>query len=336
MSIIEKAVERLDRLKQAAREPDGEQQAAAVVVEGARAPAPSAAAAPDAAPKGDRLAKPEQVIRTAEAVAPAADDAPKAARAVGRSIRIDLERLAARGFVTPDQPRSSIAEEFRIIKRPLLRNATDAGPAAIENGNLIMITSALPGEGKTFNAINLAISMAMELDYTVLLVDADVSRPSVLRELGLPAQRGLMDVLSGEVPDLGDVMLRTNIDKLSILPAGMPHQRATELLASEAMTSMLAQMAHRYSDRIIVFDSPPVLVTTESRVLATHMGQVVIVVEAERTTHAHVRQALATVDSCPVRLMVLNKSRERAVGGYYGYGYGYGYGQTPETRPEAA
>ena len=231
MSIIEKAVERLDRLKQAAREPDGEQQAAAVVVEGARAPAPSAAAAPDAAPKGDRLAKPEQVIRTAEAVAPAADDAPKAARAVGRSIRIDLERLAARGFVTPDQPRSSIAEEFRIIKRPLLRNATDAGPAAIESGNLIMITSSLPGEGKSFSSINLAISMAMELDHTVLLIDADVSRPSVLNILGLPPKKGLMDVLTNPDIELGDVLLKTNIEKLSLLPAGTPHPRAAKAVS---------------------------------------------------------------------------------------------------------
>jgi len=178
--------------------------------------------------------------------------------------------------------------------------------------------------------------MAMELDYTVLLVDADVSRPSVLRELDLPPQPGLMDVLAGEVDDLSEVLLKTNIDKLSILPAGMPHQRATELLASEGMTQLLEQMAHRYADRIIVFDSPPLLVTTESRVLAAHMGQVVLVVEAERTTHAHVRQALAAIEPCPIRMMVLNKSRDRSVGGYYGYGYGYGYGNAPEGRPAAA
>jgi protein-tyrosine kinase len=234
--------------------------------------------------------------------------------------------------VTPDQPRSAIAEEFRLIKRPLLANAVLEGPAAVENGNLIMISSALPGEGKTFNAINLAISMAMELDYTVLLVDADVSRPSVLREFDRAAQPGLMDVLAGEVEDLSEVLLKTNIDKLSILPAGMPHQRATELLASEGMTQLLEQMAHRYADRIIVFDSPPLLVTTESRVLATHMGQVVLVVEAERTTHAHVRQALAAIEPCPIRMMVLNKSRDRSVGGYYGYGYGYGYGKCARSQ----
>src|SRR5690606_1895284 len=115
--------------------------------------------------------------------------------------------------------------------------------------------------------------------------------PSVLKQLGLPKERGLMDVLSGEVSDLSEVLLRTNVEKLSILPAGMPHVRATELLASESMARLLEQMASRYHDRIIIFDSPPLLVTTEARVLATRMGQVVMVVEAERTTHATVRQA---------------------------------------------
>ncbi len=141
-----------------------------------------------------------------------------------------------------------------------------------------------------------------------------------------------MDALAGDVTDLSDVLLRTNIEKLTLLPAGMPHARATELLASEAMTQLLEQMANRYPDRIVIFDSPPLLVTTESRVLATHMGQIVMVVEAERTTHATVRQALATIENCPVKLMVLNKSRERGPGSYYGYGYGYG----EDVRPEAA
>lgn len=268
--------------------------------------------------------------RTSSSV-PAAEPTAKPNPQVSRGVHIDLARLASLGMVTPDVPRSPIAEEYRLIKRPLLRNATATGPAAIRNGSLIMVTSALPGEGKSFTAINLAVSMAMELDYTVLLVDADVSRPSILNRLGLPPERGLMDVLGGEVSDLGDVLLRTNIEKLSILPAGMPHARATEMLASEAMNRLLEQIANRYPDRIIVFDSPPLLVTTEARVLATHMGQVVIVVEAARTTHGTVKQALATIESCPVKLMVLNKSRDNAAGSYYGYGYGYGAEARTET-----
>ncbi|MDY0045842.1 MAG: XrtA-associated tyrosine autokinase [Thauera propionica] len=317
MSLIEKAAQRLDKLKQAAAEPEDE-----LLVKPA-APVPSST--------------PAAPVPATEAAGVQSSEVPKAdshtfSRVISRVAQIDLARLHSLGMVTPDRPRSTTAEEYRVIKRPLLRNATATGAAKIDDGNLIMVTSALPGEGKTFNSVNLAISMAMELDYTVLLVDADVSRPSVLRQLGLPPEKGLMDVLAGDVTDLSDVLLRTNIEKLSILPAGMPHQRATELLASEAMTRLLEQMATRYPDRIIVFDSPPLLVTTESRVLATHMGQIVMVVEAERTTHATIKQALATIESCPIKLMVLNKSRERSPGSYYGYGYGYG----EDARTQAA
>ncbi|GHT92351.1 hypothetical protein FACS1894116_02400 [Betaproteobacteria bacterium] len=252
--------------------------------------------------------------------------APGAAPVRGsREVAIDLRRLVAMGMVNPVMPHSQIAEEFRLIKRPLLRNVTATGPAAISRSNLIMVTSALPGEGKSFTAINLAMSIAMEFDYTVLLVDADVARPSVLNRLGLRRERGLMDMLSGETKDLSDVLLRTNIDKLTILPAGMPHARATEMLAADAMSKLLEQIASRYSDRIVIFDSPPLLVTTESRVLAAQMGQVVVVVEAEATTHGAIRQALTTIESCPVKMLVLNKSRgEVRSGSYYGYGYGYG------------
>jgi receptor protein-tyrosine kinase len=315
MSLIEKAAQRLDQLKQASAAP-GDEPVQTVMPHTPLEPKAKEAVAPTVNDLSKSSEVPLSVPQTQSV-------------AMSRTVHIDLERLATKGLVTPEQPRSSIAEEFRVIKRPLLRNATDTGPARIDNANLIMVTSAMPGEGKTFSAINLAISMAMELDYTVLLVDADVSRPSVFRQLALPPERGLMDVLAGEVTDLSDVLLRTNIEKLSILPAGMPHQRATELLASENMNRLLKQIATRYSDRIVVFDSPPLLVTTESRVLATHMGQVVLVVESERTTHASVKQALATIESCPIKLMMLNKSRHGGPGSYYGYGYGYGYGEKP-------
>ena len=315
MSLIEKAAQRLDQLKQATAEPGDEP--------AERQPVPAVAPVEALADEGTASTP------LARSSAPPLVQPQVRAAPVSRSVTIDLAMLHEKGLVTPDRPRSTIAEEFRVIKRPLLRNVNEEGPARIDNANLIMITSALSGEGKTFNAINLAISMAMELDYTVLLVDADVSRPSVFRQLGLAPERGLMDILSGEVDDLSDVLLRTNIEKLSLLPAGMPHSRATELLASENMNRLLKQMATRYSDRIIVFDSPPLLLTTESRVLATHMGQVVVVVEAERTTHASIRQALATIESCPVKMTVLNKSRRSGPGSYYGYGYGYGYGETP-------
>lgn len=166
----------------------------------------------------------------------------------------------------------------------------------------------------------------MELDHTVLLVDADVARPSLPKLFDLPPSKGLLDVLVDPGTDLGQVMLRTNVEKLSILPSGTPHPHATELLASDAMAKLLEELATRYSDRVIIFDSPPLLVTTEARALASHMGQVVLVVRAERTTHAEVRHALSLIDLAPVKMLMLNQAADRSASGHgYGYGYGYGY-----------
>ena len=247
---------------------------------------------------------------------------------LSRRVDLDLDALTLAGIVSPNAPRSQISDQYRVIKRPLISNAMGRGASAIKNGNLIMVTSALAGEGKSFSAINLAMSIATELDNTVMLVDADVARPSVLRMLGLPTSPGLLDLLVGGVDDLSSVLLKTNIDKLTLLPSGTPHLRATELLASEAMSQLIQNIANRYSDRIIIFDSPPLLLTTESRVLATHMGQIVMVVQAEKTLQADVQHALSSIDACPVKLMVLNQAKSSAQGGYGRYGgYGYGYRQ---------
>ena len=234
-------------------------------------------------------------------------------------VEIDLQRLSAMGYLTPAGPRTQIANEFRVIKRPLLKNVFDRPDAPVDRANLIMVTSSLPGEGKTFVAINLAISMAMELDTTVLLVDADVSRPSVLPRLGLDATPGLLDLLSDASRSLGDVLLRTNIERLSILPAGTPDARATEMLASVQMTRLLDDISSRYSDRIIVFDAPPLLPSPESRVLASHMGQIVLLVEAECTSYQTVSATMSTLEACPVVLPLLNKTSRTQVGNYYGY-----------------
>jgi exopolysaccharide/PEP-CTERM locus tyrosine autokinase len=245
-------------------------------------------------------------------------------------VELDLPSLALQGFLVPGASRSQLADQYRVIKRPLIDNAMGKGAAAsLKHANLIMVTSALPGEGKSFTSLNLALSIAAELDHRVMLVDADVARPSVLRMLGLSRGPGLLDVLEDRVA-LSDVLLRTNVDKLTLLPSGTPHPRATELLASDAMRSLLDEMARRYPDRIIIFDSPPLLLTTESRVLASHMGQVVVVVHAEKTRQSVVQQALATIESCPLKLMLLNQASANSAGSYgegYGYGYGYGYGE---------
>ena len=274
---------------------------------------------------------PVPVAREAVTASVIAEPAPAPA-SVSRRVQIDLDALAAAGIVSPNAPRSQIADQFRVIKRPLISNAMGKGASVIANGNLIMVTSAVAGEGKSFTAINLALSIATELDNTVMLVDADVARPSVLRVLGLPPSPGLLDLVLDESIDMSSVLLKTNIDKLSILPSGTPHERATELLASDAMIRLLKNVASRYPDRIVIFDSPPLLLTTEARVLASHMGQIVMVVKAESTLQADVQNALSAIHSCPVKLLVLNQARSASNGGYgygsYGYGYGsYGYGQ---------
>ena len=180
-SLIEQAAERLEQLRQA----------------GAEMPAtPPVAQAVGAAQKPVSEAQPVPLSRRVE---------------------IDLEALAAAGIVSPHAPRSQIADQFRVIKRPLISNAMGKGASVIAHGNLIMVTSALAGEGKTFTAINLAMSMATELDYTVMLVDADVARPSVMKVLGLPEGPGLLDLVLGESKDMSSMLLKTNIDKLTIL-----------------------------------------------------------------------------------------------------------------------
>jgi protein-tyrosine kinase len=236
-------------------------------------------------------------------------------------VEINLAKLHQLGMITPDQGKTLAAQEFRGIKRSLIQNAFIKGAGAIHHGNLIMITSALPKEGKTFCAINLAMSIATEMDHTVLLIDADVARPSVLRTLGLKSAVGLMDILLDEELDLADVMIKTNVDTLRILPAGTGHRHATELLASQAMSSLLNEIANRYPDRIVIFDTPPLLPTTEARVLASQMGQIVMVVEAETTTQHAVKEALRQLESCTNVSLIYNKAKAFSGGTNYGYGY---------------
>lgn len=240
-------------------------------------------------------------------------------------VEIRLSALRQRGFVTPDVHEGRTAQEFRVIKRPLIANAFGKGVAPVRNGKRVMVTSSFPGEGKSFCAINLAMSIAAERDHKVLLVDADVARPSVPRELGIDTGAGLMDLLLDDHLDVSRFVLPTNVDKLALLPAGRRHQQATELLASASMTRLLEQISARYPDRIVIFDSPPLLVTTESRVLASYMGQIVLVVEAGKTPRDAMKESLAMIEGSEVVGLVLNKLRGSEGGGYGGY-YGYGYG----------
>ena len=328
MDLVEKAAQRLAQLQKA----------------GVEVPAPEAAGSqvPPASPGAESIPTPERFAQALERTQPfdarvttpapvrAATSptpghrsrAPAEAGPRSKVVHIDLEALAAAGFVTPEAQRSQIADEFRVIKRPIIRNARERTGARAERANLVMVTSAIPAEGKSFVSLNLAMSIALEVDSTALLVDADVANPSLMQMTHLPpASKGLLDLLTSTDTKLADVLLRTNVEKLSLLPSGTAHGRATEMLASETMASLLEEMASRYSDRILVFDSPPLLATTEARALASHMGQIIMVVEADRTAQAMVKHALETIESCPVVMMVLNKAPRPDVGSYYGHHY---------------
>jgi protein-tyrosine kinase len=262
----------------------------------------------------------------------------------GAVINIPFEKLQKKGMLTPAIPRSAIAEEYRTIKRPLLQNIAGESAAPIDNANLIMVTSALEGDGKTFTSINLAMSIAMEQDKTVLFVDADTAKAEAGLILGVPTALGLIDVLEGKGVALEDVILHTNVEKLRILPAGNLHANSNELLASDAMRKLMTELSQRYSDRVIVFDSPPILLTTEAGVLASFMGQIVFVVKSDSTQQQAVLEALEHIGQDKMVGMVLNQARRRRFNlfgyGYgrdnYGYGYGYGYGNRHRhTQPEA-
>ena len=322
MSIIEKAARRIDQKRdqpavpaplQAPAGPHTEVDVLDPVV--AASPAVPAIAPLPAAPVAVATDLPSP-ISTELDMAPAA-------RQSTRKVELDLVKMRAMGMVTAAGGRTSLLEDFRIIKRPLLKRAFADVAESGNPGNLIMLTSSLPGEGKTYCAINLAMSIAMELDHTVLLVDADVARPSVLRTLGLPAQPGLMDLLIDEKLDMSDVLLRTNVDTLSILAAGTSTPRATELLASSTMTNLVHEIANRYPDRIVIFDSPPLLLTSEARVLASHMGQIVVVVESQTTTQHALKEALHQLEGCDNVNLIYNKTRDiPGIEETYDYHYG--------------
>jgi len=313
VSIIEKAASRIDHTRTAAPAPAVVEYDGQTIVLEQHAPLAEVAAVPVVATvPAARMETPGVATPTPGVATPgvAKLDAPRktAPKPGARKVDLDLAHMRSAGMVTAASGRTSLLEDFRVIKRPLLKQAFSEGTKGRPN-NLIMITSSLPGEGKTYCAINLAMSIAMELDHTVLLVDADVARPSVLRTLGLPAQRGLMDILVDDSLDVADVMLRTNVDTLSILPAGTSTPRATELLASSTMSNLVNEIANRYPDRVIIFDSPPLLLTSESRVLASHMGQIVMVVEAQTTTQHAVTEALRQLEGCSNVNLIYNKAR---------------------------
>ena len=241
-------------------------------------------------------------------------------------LTINLEELDERGFVSVSNARKLINEGYREIKRKLLRNAFGALSKTLKNSNIIMVSSARPSEGKTFTAINLALSFAAEQDKTVLLVDADVLKPNVTRTLRVNPGEGLMEYLLDENKDISDVLYRTNVDKLRIIPAGQTHHLSTELLASERMNETIDEFSNRYPDRIVIIDTPPLIGINESAVLASFAGQAVIVTEEGRTKLNDINNIVERLNPDMAVGFVVNKAVNESAenGNYYGYYYGSG------------
>jgi protein-tyrosine kinase len=265
-----------------------------------------------------------------------------AAPAADRYVEVDHEALLEAGLLAPENQALRLADEYRQVKRPLLANARGRNGVQTPRGTLIMVTSAVPNEGKTFTCINLSLSISKEKDWRVLLVDGDVAKRHVSRVFGLEDQPGLLDILRTPRLSAEDCVVPTDVAGLYLLPAGQPDEHAAELLASARMERVAEQLAERDPRRIVLFDSPPLLVTSEAPVLATHVGQIVVVVKAAHTTHQQVQHAVGKLDPDKAISLVLNQAEfgdeSLSHGGHYGYGrYGYyGYGAQSSSASGAA
>ncbi len=247
---------------------------------------------------------------------------------LGHALTIELNQKALRnaGLIAPGYHEQMLADQYRNIKRPLIANAYGKRVAKVKDGNIIVVTSALPGEGKTFTAINLAMSVAQEQDYSALLVDADVAKPQISNVFGLGDAPGLLDLLDGSETQIQSLVVGTDVQGLCVLPAGKPRHNATELLSSSRMEALTQELASKYPQQISVLDTPPLLQTSESRVISNAAGQVVLVVKAEGTSQVAVEEALQVLGDDSVVNLVLNQSRSTAGIGHHDYGYGTTYG----------
>ena len=239
------------------------------------------------------------------------------------TVQLDLASLEKRNFVSLSKERRLINEEYRVIKRKLINNAFGVLSKTLQHPNLILVSSSRPGEGKTFSSINLALSIALEQDKTVLLVDADVLRPNISKTLNISHSLGLTDYLQSADVTVPDILLSTNVERLKIITAGSPHHLSTELLASERMSQLVNEFATRYSDRIVIFDAPPLLGVNETAVMAAMCGQAVVVVEENRTRLAEIEQSVSLLPKEMAVGFLINKAH-RNQGKGYGYGYYYG------------
>jgi protein-tyrosine kinase len=239
---------------------------------------------------------------------------------VSTDIKIDRQRLAKSGITFSVTERSRIAEEFRIVTRQILAKA-EAGAESASGARIIMVTSARPREGKTFTAINLALAISSQPDFRVLAVDCDVERQSMTSMFGIEAPKGFVDLLVDDRTDMRDVLIHTDVANLTILPAGPKRAGIPELLSSRRMRDILTEMADRYSDRYIVLDAPPCLATSDPSILASLVGQIVFVVEANRTQESEIEESIRLISTCPNISLILNKVEGTASDHFGSYGY---------------
>jgi exopolysaccharide/PEP-CTERM locus tyrosine autokinase len=289
-------------------------------------PAPPAAPVPAPAPSVEPRSEPE-VAKPAPAQEPRAPRPAPVSRApapAGGFARVDREALREAGFIEPDAPGGALAEEFRIVKRQLLLGSSAKNGPAEEKSRIILVCSAQPDEGKTFCAVNLALSLAAERDDEVLLIDADFPKPEVLSILGLEGGAGLVDALADPLVDPESLIIRTDVRGLSVLPAGRHVPNVTELLASERTREVLARLTRDHPRRIVLFDAPPALMASPAAVLATHAGQLLMVVRADKTTESDLREAVGLLSGCDTIRLLLNGAGFAATGRRFGSYYGYG------------
>ena len=229
------------------------------------------------------------------------------------------------------QPGSIVAEQFRKLRTYLLRPALKNPPKTI------LVTSALSGEGKSLISINLAISIAIELQSHALLVDCDLRNPTLSRWFGLQEAKGLSDYLLGQI-ELPDLIVKTRIDKLSLLCGGSTQENPVELIGSNKMEAMVNELKSRYTDRYIIFDSSPVLATTEPNVLDKMVDGILVVVRAGETPRESVQQAVKMLQQDKILGVVLNDLEFRTSAlhsRYFGTNrYYHDYGYSHDFKPQ--
>ena len=225
-------------------------------------------------------------------------------------------------LVTLNAPTEPVCEEYRKLKAALVKMTQGE---SFEN--MIMITSSVPGEGKTITSINLAITMAQEFDHTVLLIDTDLRRPMVHNYLNITQSKGLLDCLTGQC-NFSDILIPTGIGRLSVVTAGRDVANPVELLTSNRMKALLDEIKHRYSDRYIILDTPPILPFAETRALAHQVDGVVLVVKEMLATQANVKESVEALKGCRLLGTIFNDTMmDKSIEGYYAYKYRYRYNQ---------